>query len=87
MGDGLLRRPSRFHRAGQSQRIRGWRCRWKHGVRGAGLAIAAKAITATELTRLITDTALASVTGEVRQEMAAMPGPEDLVPRLEALTG
>jgi UDP:flavonoid glycosyltransferase YjiC (YdhE family) len=53
--------------------------------RGAGLAVAAKAITATELIRLITDTALASAAGEVRQEMAAMPGPVELVARLEAL--
>ncbi|MGP4019600.1 nucleotide disphospho-sugar-binding domain-containing protein [Saccharopolyspora sp. 5N708] len=53
--------------------------------RGAGLAVPAKRITAADLTRLITDDALASAAGEVKAEMAAMPAPAELVPTLEAL--
>ncbi len=54
--------------------------------RGAALATAAKDITAATLTRLLTDAALTSAADEVRQEMAAMPSPEDVVPRLVALS-
>jgi UDP:flavonoid glycosyltransferase YjiC (YdhE family) len=53
--------------------------------RGVGLAVAAKDITAAELTRLITDAALASAAAEVRQEIAAMPSPEQVPPKLHAL--
>jgi UDP:flavonoid glycosyltransferase YjiC (YdhE family) len=53
--------------------------------RGVGLAVAAKDITAAELTRLITDAALASAAAEVRQEIAAMPPPEQMLPKLHAL--
>jgi UDP:flavonoid glycosyltransferase YjiC (YdhE family) len=53
--------------------------------RGAGLAVAAMDITAAELSRLITDAALASAAAEVQQEMAAMPTPEQVVPKLHAL--
>ncbi len=55
--------------------------------RGAGLATAAKDITGAMLTRLLTDPAFASAADEVRQEMASMPPPEELVPRLVALSG
>jgi UDP:flavonoid glycosyltransferase YjiC (YdhE family) len=54
--------------------------------RGAGLATAPNDITDAELTRLLTDTALMSAAEEVRQEMATMPSPEELVPRLVALS-
>jgi len=54
--------------------------------RGAGLAMPAKEISAAALRRLVTDPALASAAVEVRREMAAMPAPEELVPRLESLT-
>ena len=53
--------------------------------RGAGLSVAAKAITAATLTRLISDGALVAAAREVRDEIAAMPPPADLVPDLEAL--
>jgi UDP:flavonoid glycosyltransferase YjiC (YdhE family) len=53
--------------------------------RGAGLAVAAKAITAATLTRLISDGALAGAALEVRAEIDAMPPPADLVADLEAL--
>jgi UDP:flavonoid glycosyltransferase YjiC (YdhE family) len=53
--------------------------------RGAGLAVAAKAITAATLTRLISDGALAAAAREVRAEIDAMPPPADLVADLEAL--
>jgi UDP:flavonoid glycosyltransferase YjiC (YdhE family) len=54
--------------------------------RGAGLATAPNDITEAKLTRLLTDTALTSAAEEVRQEMATMPSPEELVPRLVALS-
>ncbi|MBE1484585.1 nucleotide disphospho-sugar-binding domain-containing protein [Plantactinospora soyae] len=53
--------------------------------RGAGLAVAERDITPAVLDRLVTDRALAVAADEVRREMAAMPDPADLVPRLEAL--
>ncbi|MFG3603202.1 nucleotide disphospho-sugar-binding domain-containing protein [Micromonospora chersina] len=53
--------------------------------RGAGLAVAARAITPDVLTRLVTDASLAEAAAEVRDEMAAMPSPSDLVPELTAL--
>jgi Erythromycin biosynthesis protein CIII-like, C-terminal domain/Erythromycin biosynthesis protein CIII-like, N-terminal domain len=53
--------------------------------RGVGLAVAAKYITAVELTRLITDPALASAAVQVQQEMIAMPEPEQVVARLHTL--
>jgi hypothetical protein len=37
------------------------------------------------LTRLVSEPALAVAAGEVRDEMAAMPAPETLVPWLESL--
>ncbi|SCG45367.1 nucleotide disphospho-sugar-binding domain-containing protein [Micromonospora halophytica] len=53
--------------------------------RGAGLAAPVRAVTAALLTRLVTDGALASAAREVAGEMATMPAPAELVPRLEAL--
>jgi UDP:flavonoid glycosyltransferase YjiC (YdhE family) len=53
--------------------------------RGAGLAVEAKAITAADLTRLLTDASLKAAAGEVRDEIAAMPAPSALVPELEKL--
>ncbi|MEU8300738.1 nucleotide disphospho-sugar-binding domain-containing protein [Micromonospora sp. NPDC048909] len=53
--------------------------------RGAGLAVAPREITADTLTRLVTDPALRAAAAEVSQEIAAMPGPAELVARLEAL--
>ncbi len=53
--------------------------------RGAGLAVEAKAITAATQTRLVTDGALRKAAREVRDEIAAMPAPAELVPALEAL--
>ena len=50
-----------------------------HG--GAGTVLGAGT-----LTRLVTDRSLAAAAGEVRSEVAAMPAPESLVNRLEALT-
>jgi hypothetical protein len=44
-------------------------------------------ITAATLDRLVSDTGLATAAGEVRREMAAMPAPAELVPRLVALAG
>jgi len=55
--------------------------------RGAGLAVEAKAITATELTRLLTDEGLRTAAQEVAAEIAAMPAPATLVPALEKLVG
>jgi UDP:flavonoid glycosyltransferase YjiC (YdhE family) len=52
--------------------------------RGAGLAVEADAITAEHLTRLITDTGLRAAAQEVSAEIAGMPAPPTLVPRLEA---
>jgi hypothetical protein len=53
--------------------------------RGAGLSVAANAITAATLTRLISDGSLVAAAREVRDEIAGMPPPADLVPDLEAL--
>jgi hypothetical protein len=53
--------------------------------RGAGLAVAAKAITAADLTRLLTDDALRTAAREVAAEIAAMPAPATVVPLLEKL--
>jgi len=53
--------------------------------RGAGLAVAAKAITADDLIRLLTDETLRSAAREVAAEIAAMPAPADVVPALEKL--
>lgn len=55
--------------------------------RGAGLAVEAKAITAADLTRLITDDKLRAAAGEVAAEIAAMPAPATVVPELERLVG
>jgi len=54
--------------------------------RGVGIAVPAAKITAAELTRLVTDGALASAAAEVAREMTAMPAPETLVGRLESLS-
>jgi UDP:flavonoid glycosyltransferase YjiC (YdhE family) len=54
--------------------------------RGAGLAVEAKAITAADLTRLLTDPALRTAAQEVAAEIAAMPAPATVVGELEALT-
>ena len=53
--------------------------------RGAGLAVPAEQITAAHLERLATDPALARAAREVAAEIAAMPGPADLVEPLAAL--
>jgi UDP:flavonoid glycosyltransferase YjiC (YdhE family) len=53
--------------------------------RGAGMAVDERDITAAALTRLVTDPGLAANAAEVRDEMAAMPAPADLVARLVAL--
>lgn len=55
------------------------------GDRGAGLVAAATEIDADLLRRLIEDDALRSAAGEVRAELAGMPSPADLVPRLAEL--
>jgi EryCIII-like glycosyltransferase len=55
--------------------------------RGAGLAVEAKAITAADLTRLLTDGALRAAAQEVAKEIAAMPDPATVVPALEKLVG
>ncbi|MBE9375459.1 glycosyltransferase [Saccharopolyspora sp. HNM0983] len=53
--------------------------------RGAGLAVSARDIVAAHLKKLVEDPALTAQAHEVRTEMAAMPAPEELVPRLEKL--
>jgi UDP:flavonoid glycosyltransferase YjiC (YdhE family) len=53
--------------------------------RGAGLAVDPKEINTAALTRLVTDAGLARNATEVREEIAAMPTPDQLVPRLESL--
>jgi UDP:flavonoid glycosyltransferase YjiC (YdhE family) len=55
--------------------------------RGAGLAVEAKAITAADVTRVLTDESLRTAAQEVAAEIAAMPAPETLVPALEKLVG
>src|SRR4051794_24935152 len=51
--------------------------------RGAGLAVPAKEIDPAVLTRLVTDEALRKAAAEVRDEIAAMPDPADLVAHLQ----
>jgi UDP:flavonoid glycosyltransferase YjiC (YdhE family) len=53
--------------------------------RGAGLAVDQRDISADTLTRLVEDAALAGNAAAVRAEMAAMPDPAELVPRLLAV--
>ncbi|MEU6077662.1 nucleotide disphospho-sugar-binding domain-containing protein [Micromonospora sp. NPDC047074] len=53
--------------------------------RGAGIAARSRDITADTLTRLVTDTALRDAARQVSGEIAAMPGPTELVRRLESL--
>ncbi|MFC7546097.1 glycosyltransferase [Plantactinospora sp. GCM10030261] len=53
--------------------------------RGAGLAVPARKITADRLRRLATDPALGAAAAQVRDEIAAMPAPADVVPLLERL--
>ena len=53
--------------------------------RGAGLAVEARALSAADLTRLITDPGLRAAAGQVRDEIAAMPPPEEIVPAIVAL--
>jgi UDP:flavonoid glycosyltransferase YjiC (YdhE family) len=53
--------------------------------RGVGLNVAAKDITPAAITRLITDAALAVAASDVRQEMAEMPPPEQIVADLHAV--
>jgi UDP:flavonoid glycosyltransferase YjiC (YdhE family) len=55
--------------------------------RGAGLAVEAKAISAADLTRLLTDDALRTAAQEVAAEIAAMPAPATVVPALARLVG
>jgi UDP:flavonoid glycosyltransferase YjiC (YdhE family) len=55
--------------------------------RGAGLAVEAKAISAADLTRLLTDETLRAAAQEVAAEIAAMPAPATVVPALERLAG
>ena len=55
--------------------------------RGAGLQAEAKAITAADLTRLLTDASLRTAAQEVAAEIAAMPAPATVVPHLEKLVG
>jgi hypothetical protein len=55
--------------------------------RGAGLVVEAGAITAADLTRLLTDDALRTAAREVAAEIAAMPEPATVVPALERLVG
>lgn len=51
--------------------------------RGAGLARPAREVTAADLDRLFTDPGLRRAAGEVRAELAARPGPTDLVRQIE----
>ncbi|MER5335342.1 nucleotide disphospho-sugar-binding domain-containing protein [Micromonospora sp. NPDC002717] len=53
--------------------------------RGAGIAVRARDITADTLTRLVGDPALRDAARQVSAEIAAMPGPAELVRRLESL--
>jgi UDP:flavonoid glycosyltransferase YjiC (YdhE family) len=53
--------------------------------RGAGLSVEAKAITAADLTRLLTDESLRTAAQQVAAEIAAMPAPEAVVAELERL--
>jgi EryCIII-like glycosyltransferase len=53
--------------------------------RGAGFAVDAKAISAADLTRLLTDESLRAAAQEVAIEIAEMPPPSEVVPELEKL--
>ncbi|MGN9767323.1 nucleotide disphospho-sugar-binding domain-containing protein [Micromonospora sp. SD12] len=53
--------------------------------RGAGIAARARDITADTLARLVTDTGLRDAARQVGAEIAAMPGPDELVRCLESL--
>jgi len=53
--------------------------------RGAGLAVDAKAITAADLTRLLTDDTLRAAAREVAAEIAAMSAPAAVISALERL--
>lgn len=55
--------------------------------RGAGLAVPEREISTAVLDRLVTDPALATAAAEVRAEMASMPDPAEVVPRLAELRG
>jgi UDP:flavonoid glycosyltransferase YjiC (YdhE family) len=55
--------------------------------RGAGIAAQGDDVDTALLDRLITDENLRTASTEVRAEMAAMPSPADLVPRLVELAG
>jgi len=53
--------------------------------RGIGLTTTPDEIDATLLKQLLTDDAMRRASAEVRDEMAALPSPAQLVPRLAAL--
>ncbi|GAA2846996.1 glycosyl transferase [Actinoplanes cyaneus] len=53
--------------------------------RGAGLAVPAEAISAADLSRLLTDGALRAAARQVAAEIAGMPAPATVVPSLERL--
>jgi UDP:flavonoid glycosyltransferase YjiC (YdhE family) len=53
--------------------------------RGAGLAVDAKAISAADLDRLLSDDRLRAAARQVAAEIAAMPAPAEVVPALEKL--
>ena len=55
--------------------------------RGAGLAADLREVTAQRLEQLVGDPALAAAAREVAAEMAAMPHPAELVPRLTEVAG
>jgi hypothetical protein len=55
--------------------------------RGAGRGVVAKAITAADLTRRLTDERQRTAAQEVAAEIEAMPAPETLVPALAKLVG
>ncbi|MBL7257653.1 glycosyltransferase [Paractinoplanes lichenicola] len=55
--------------------------------RGAGLAVAAGAITAADLNRLVTDEGLRVAARQVADEIAGMPSPDSVVGSLEKLAG
>jgi UDP:flavonoid glycosyltransferase YjiC (YdhE family) len=55
--------------------------------RGAGIAVDAGGVTAADLRRLTGDPALAAAARAVAAEIAVMPAPADLVPRLLDLAG
>ncbi|QFZ18942.1 nucleotide disphospho-sugar-binding domain-containing protein [Saccharothrix syringae] len=65
----------------------GDRARHARLVAGRGAGLATGDVTAGVLTRLVTDPALSAAARELRDEVAAMPAPAELVPRLAALVG